>query len=207
LPAPELNQRLNWILKLKKVQKSKEEGLGMHDILEGRVEPEEHKPSPYTVPVSVTLSILAVLVAMATLMGHRANTEQMLLQTQAADKWAEYQAKSQRQTARSIAADELGVFPTLDKEKTAALREKYLKETERYDKEKEKLSEEARDLEKERALIGRRANRFEGGEVVLEIALILASFTLLTNKRIFWWMGGLLGLLGVAVAASGFFVH
>jgi hypothetical protein len=179
----------------------------MHDILEGRVEPEEHKPSPYTVPVSVTLSILAVLVAMATLMGHRSNTEQLLLQTQAADKWAEYQAKSQRQTARSIAAEELGVFTIVNKEKAQALREKYLKETERYDKEKEKLSEEAKDLEKERAVIGRRANRFEGGEVVLEIALILASFTLLTNNRFFWSVGSLLGVVGVAIAASGFFLH
>lgn len=180
----------------------------MHDVLEGRVEPEEeHKPSPYTVPVSVTLSILAVLVAMATLLGHRANTEQVLLQTQAADKWAEYQAKSQRQTARLIAADELGVFTTVDKEKAAALHEKYLKETERYDKEKEGLSEEAKDLEKERAVIGGRANRFELGEVILEIGLILASFTLLTNKRIFWLVGSLLGALGACIALSGFLLH
>jgi Domain of unknown function (DUF4337) len=180
----------------------------MHDVLEGRAEPEEeHKPSPYTVPVSVTLSILAVLVAMATLLGHRANTEQLLLQTQAADKWAEYQAKSQRQVARSIAADELGVFTTVDKEKSEALREKYLKETERYDKEKEALSEQAKDLEKERAVIGARANRFEAGEVLLEIGLILASFTLLTNKRIFWWVGSLLGVCGIAVVVSGLFLH
>lgn len=179
----------------------------MHDVLEGRVEPEEHKPSPYTVPVSVTLSILAVLVAMSTLLGHRANTEQVLLQSQAADKWAEYQAKSQRQVARSIAADELGVLATVDKEKAGLLREKYLKETERYDKEKGGLSEEAKDLEKERAVIGGRANRFEAGEVILEIGLILASFTLLTNKRIFWLVGSLLGVAGVGVVLSGFFLH
>jgi hypothetical protein len=180
----------------------------MHDVLEGRVEPEEeHKPSPYTVPVSVTLSILAVLVAMATLLGHRANTEQGILQTQAADKWAEYQAKSQRQVARSIAADELGVFTSVDKEKAEALREKYLKESERYDKEKEGLLEEAKDLERERAVTSGRANRFELGEVVLEIGLILASFTLLTNKKFFWWIGSLLGAVGVAVALSGLFLH
>ena len=49
----------------------------MPEILEG---PEEHGAEPWTLPVAVTLAILAVLVAMATLMGHRAATEELLLQ-------------------------------------------------------------------------------------------------------------------------------
>src|SRR6202790_2016498 len=101
----------------------------------------------------------------------------------------------------------VGRFHHRGQGKSASAAGEYLKETERYDKEKEKLSEEAKDLEKERAVIGRRANRFEGGEVVLEIALILASFTLLTNNRFFWGAGSLLGVVGVAISAGGFFLH
>jgi len=37
-------------------------------------------------PVAVTLSILAVLVAIATLLGHRASTEELILQSKAAGK-------------------------------------------------------------------------------------------------------------------------
>ena len=47
-------------------------------------------------PVSLTMAILAVLVATVTLLGHRAHTEEMLLQTQATDQWSYYQAKNMR---------------------------------------------------------------------------------------------------------------
>jgi len=43
--------------------------------------PEGHQDYRYTLPVSLTISILAVLVAGATLLGHRAHTEELLLQS------------------------------------------------------------------------------------------------------------------------------
>ena len=52
-------------------------------------EHEEYEPHlhPLTIPVSVTISILAVLGAIVTLMGHRAHTEELLLQAKASDQW------------------------------------------------------------------------------------------------------------------------
>ena len=47
-------------------------------------------------PVSLTMAILAVLVATVTLLGHRAHTEELLRQTQATDQWSYYQAKNMR---------------------------------------------------------------------------------------------------------------
>jgi len=41
-------------------------------------------------------AILAVLVAIASLLGHRSHTEEGLLHTKAADQWAFYQAKNNR---------------------------------------------------------------------------------------------------------------
>ena len=41
------------------------------------------------------------------------------------------------------------------------------------------------------------------GEVILEIALIVCSLTLLTKKRIFWFSGIALGLVGLMVTFSG----
>jgi len=46
----------------------------------------EHGENPLVIPVSLTMSILAVLVAVATLFGHRAHTEELLLQAQATDQ-------------------------------------------------------------------------------------------------------------------------
>ena len=179
----------------------------MHEVLEGHEGHGGHKESPFTIPLSVTLSILAVLVAIATLLGHRAAKEELLLQTQEADQWAFFQAKNSGLHGMQTGADMLGTFTTVDKEKAEQLREKYLKEAERFTKEKAEAMETAEELKKERAVIARRGDRYEFSEVLLEIALILTSFTLITKRRFFWFAGSLLGLVGIAVALSGFLLH
>jgi hypothetical protein len=179
----------------------------MHEVLEGHEEHGGHEDSPLTIPVSVTLSILAVLVAIATLFGHRAAKEELLLQTQEADQWAFFQAKNSGLHGMQTGADMLATFTTVDKTKAEQLREKYLAQAERYTKEKAEAKEKAEDLQKERAVITRRGDRYEFSEVLLEIALILTSFTLITKKRFFWFAGSLLGLVGIAVALSGFLLH
>ena len=178
----------------------------MHEALEGHGEHGGHG-GPLTMPVTVTLSILAVLVAMVTLLGHRAHTEELLLQAKASDQWAYFQAKNIRLRETQSVADILGALAPADKEKTAALHKKYLTEVERYEKEKDQISEQARDFEKERDRVQRRADRFDAGEVFLEIALIICSFTLLTKKKGFWLAGIVLGLVGAITAAGGILLH
>ena len=176
----------------------------MHDVLEGHG---GHEASPFTMPVTVTLSILAVLLALVTLLGHRAAKEELLLQTQEADQWAFFQAKNSGLHAMQVGADQLEIFQPVEKEKAASYREKYLKEAERYTEEKSEAKKEAEGLKQERLLVGRRGDRYEAGEVILEIALIICTFTLLTNKKAFWYAGMLLGMLGIGVALSGFLLH
>ncbi len=167
----------------------------------------DHGDNPFLVPVSVTISILAVLVAAVTLLGHRAHTEELLLQSQATDQWAYYQAKNIRLHEIQGIADMLGALAPQDKEKTAAVREKYLKEMERYEGNKEDISEKAKDLEKERDLISRRADRFDGGEALLEVGLVICSITLLTRRRGFWFTGMFIGVIGVVLGLTGLFLH
>ena len=175
----------------------------MHEV----IEVQEAHDGQLMLPVAVTLSILAVLVAIATLLGHRASTEEIILQTRATDQWALFQAKNIRLHEMQGVADLLATVSPVDREKAEALREKYLKETERYEKEREEVGEQAKELEKERELVSRRADRYEAGEVILEIALIICSLTLLTKKRIFWLSGIALGLIGLCTALSGFLIH
>jgi Domain of unknown function (DUF4337) len=179
----------------------------MHEIMEVHEAEEHHEENPFLMPVAVTLSILAVLVAIATLWGHRASTEQVILQNKATDQWALFQAKNIRLHEIQSVADMLGTFTPMEKEKAEALREKYAAEAERYDKEKDETSEQAKELEAERDLVGRRGDRYDAGEVILEIALIVCSLTLLTKKKIFWLSGIALGVVGFLVTASGFLLH
>jgi Domain of unknown function (DUF4337) len=179
----------------------------MPELLEMAEEHEERGENPLVIPVTVTLAILAVLVAMATLLGHRTHTEEILLQGSANDQWAYYQAKNSRAHEMRSTADLLTTLTSGDKEKAATLAEKYNKEAERYDKEKEEAGEKARDFEKEKDALTKRADRFDAAEVLLEIALIICSLTLLTKKKFFWMVGILVGVFGAVAAASAFLLH
>src|SRR5438105_851236 len=46
--------------------------------------------------IGLTMAIMAVLLAFATMLGHRTHTEEVLIQTKANDQWAYYQAKNIR---------------------------------------------------------------------------------------------------------------
>jgi hypothetical protein len=168
---------------------------------------EGHEGNPLVLPVSLTISILAVVVAAATLMGHRAHTEELLLQAQASDQWNYYQAKNIRLHEMQVVVDQFAVLTTIDKEKTELLREKYQKEVERYEKDKDTISDKAKELEDERDVLRKRADRFDAGEGILEIALVICSITLLTDKKLFWYAGMLIGTVGVVAALAGFLVN
>jgi hypothetical protein len=178
----------------------------MHEVLEEHAHHHDDD-EPWTLPVAITISILAVLVAMATLMGHRSSIEVVLLQTQASDQWAFYQAKNIRLHEMQSVADMLGVLIPVDKEKAASLREKYQKEIDRYEKDKDQISEKAKEFENERGVFSRREDRYDAGEVILEIALIICSLTLLTKRKTFWYSGIAIGVVGFFVGLSGFLVH
>ncbi|HXN50445.1 MAG TPA: DUF4337 domain-containing protein [Candidatus Acidoferrum sp.] len=169
--------------------------------------PEGHQEYRYTLPVSLTISFLAVLVAGSALLGHRAHTEELLRQSQASDQWAYYQAKNIRLHEMQVVVDVLGALAPQERQATAGLREKYAKQIETYETDKDDIGEKAKEFEKERDLLGRRANRFDGGEALLEVGLVICSITLLTKRRLFWLAGASVGVLGVLLALTGLFLH
>jgi hypothetical protein len=140
-------------------------------------------------------------------LGHRAHTEELLLQSRATDQWSYYQAKNIRLYEMQGVADLLGALAPAEKKETAAVREKYLKEVERLQNDKEDISEKAKEFEKERDLIRRRADRFDAGEALLQVGLVICSITLLTKRRAFWFGGILVGAVGVVTALTGLFLH
>ena len=85
----------------------------MSDELQELHESAEHAHhNPSMAPVSLTMAVLAVLVAVASLLGHRAHTEELVLQTKSADQWAFYQAKSTREFLASLAPRSISEVPS-----------------------------------------------------------------------------------------------
>jgi hypothetical protein len=158
-------------------------------------------------PISLTISIVAVLVATVSLLGHRAHTEEILLQTKATDQWAYYQAKNMRRNNLEALSDVLTALENTKPERTEQVQKRFHDETDKYRNQQKDIQSEARALEAERERVGHKANRFDLGEVFLEIALVVSSITLLTDNRRYWYFGCVLATVGIVAAASGFMVH
>ena len=163
--------------------------------------------NPQLLPVSFTISLLAVLVAVVTLMGHRTHTEEVVTQIKASDTWAEYQAKNIRYHNYGSFADVVAILPGAAKDKSAKVQERFRQQSEKYNHEKDDLQAEARKLESEVVTERRKANRYDFGEALLEMALVITSITLLTRRRPFWYVGMGFGALGIIVALTATLVH
>jgi hypothetical protein len=157
--------------------------------------------------VSLTMAVLAVFVAVVSLLGHRAHTEEVVLQAKSSDQWAYYQAKNIREHEDELFSDLAAVVSSNDAAAMAKFREKAGQEAERYKREKEEIQDEARKLEREVAMERSRADRYDLAEVFLEIGLVITSITLLSGRRIFWHLGIGLSVVGVVVAVMGAMVH
>ncbi len=63
----------------------------------------------------------------------------------------------------------------------------------------------ARELEHEVQRAEKKAGRFDLGEALLQIAVVLSSITLLTRKPSYFFLGLALGIAGLIVAGSALF--
>jgi hypothetical protein len=173
--------------------------------LQEHAERAQHTPS--LAPISVTMAVLAVLVAVATLLGHRAHTEEVVLQARSSDQWAFYQAKNIRRHTDELFTDLTSILATTDAATLAKFREKYSGEAARYKEEQKGIEEKANEMEAEVAHERNRADRFDLAEVFLEVGLVITSITLLSGRKIFWYLGIVMGIVGIVVAGTAFFVH
>ena len=171
----------------------------LHELQE-HAQHARHDPS--VAPVSLTMAVLAVLVATVSLLGHRTSIEEVVLQNKVTDQWAYYQAKNIRRHSDESFADMISILNSKDGAAAAKLQEKYRAEADRYRDEQKELDAKARELEQEAVRARGKTDRFDLGEVFLEIALVITSITLLSGRRLFWYLGLLFGATGIVVAAS-----
>lgn len=158
-------------------------------------------------PVSFTMSLFAVLVAIITVLGHRTHTEAVLQQTRATDQWNIYQAKKIRQYNTQLTIDLLSTLHVSDPAAASSRMETYKAHLAKWSGELKQEQEKAFDLEHEVGKTERHAARFDLSEALLEIALVITSITLLTRQRAYWYLGMAFGAVGVAIATWAFLIR
>ncbi|MGH9433142.1 MAG: DUF4337 domain-containing protein [Terriglobia bacterium] len=176
----------------------------IHELHE-HAEHAQHDPS--LAPVTMTMAVLAVLVAIASLLVHRATTQEVLLQSKASDLWAYFQAKSIRRHNYELFADLIAVLDAKDAAKAETLKTRYAQQAQQYAEQQKQIGVQAKDLEEGVEHQHHRASRFELSEVLLEVALVISSLTLLTRRRGYWYFGVALTIAGLVAMGTGFLVH
>lgn len=157
-----------------------------------------HRPSDRF--IGVTMAIVAALLAVVTLMGHRLHTEEVVLQTKAADGWAYYQAKNSRYHLYATDAQ----LATLIGPQGAAAAADWTKKGNEERQQAEEIRKDSERLDAETQAAARRANFFDAAEICLEVAIVLCSIALLTGTRAFWLVSFVGTAIGLAIAGAGF---
>lgn len=174
----------------------------VQEFTEQQEEAREHKQYQ----VSFSISVLAVLVALSTVMSHRAHTDAVLNQARASDEWALYQARKIRQNNIGTTTDLLTVLAPSNAAAQKKI-EDYKQHTIKWNADLAASEEKARGHEEAVERAEHRAARFDLSEALLQIAVVLCSVTLLTRQRIYWLLGLCLGGGGVVAAVFGLLAH
>jgi hypothetical protein len=174
------------------------------DLSDELKEQAEKAHDPFDRKVGATMAIVAAVLALVAVYGHISITEELLAQQRASDQWAFYQAKSLRRYQSEVARDILGAMGSAA---SVQLGEKYLGSAERYQKEGDEIQVQAREFEKESHTSGQRALRLHLGEVLLEIALVLASLAILTKRGGFWAAAVASSSIGAVIASTVLSIH
>ncbi len=140
--------------------------------------------------------MLAVLVAIVTVCGHRAHTEAVLAQTRASDQWNLYQAQKIRQYDTQLTTDLFEGLTARDPATAGKIVSGYKAHLQKWCQDLANDEKTAREQEAEVAKAERRADRFDLGEALLEIGLVVAAITLLTRQRSYWYIGMAFGVAG-----------
>ena len=152
--------------------------------------------------IGVVASVIGVLLAIVTIVSHRAHTEAVLLKAEANDKWSYYQSKKIKFHNLELGEDLLTVLQPKGAEAAKVLL-RYASEKARYEKEAAETQTEAREIEKHSSREEDRALRFDFGEGLLEVGLILTSLYFISKSKLFPAVGVLCAVVGLVTAATG----
>ena len=178
-----------------------------NESMELKEQAEEARSERHMQPVAFTMSLLAVLVAVTTVLGHRTHTQAVLSQDRATDTWNQYQAKKIRDHDTELADKLLTVVALGDPAGAKKDAEADKAKMEKSAGEIEELKQKAEGLEAQVEAAEHQADRLDLSEALLEIALVVTSITLLTRRRVYWYVGMGCGAVGVASAVTAFLLH
>jgi hypothetical protein len=162
-----------------------------------------HPSDPTGQRVGVMVGLIGIILSVVTIASHRAHTAAVVHKTEANDQWAFYQAKKIKEHTLEVGLALLGAAASEnDKGRQAAA--KFTADRERYARETEDIKKEAEQKDAESLASEKRALRFDLGEGLLELGLVLSSLYFLSRKTFFPAFGVVAAIAGALIGGSGF---
>jgi hypothetical protein len=165
----------------------------LHEQIQERA---EHATAQWISWVALSTAIFAVLAAIAGLLSGSHANEAMMSQIDASDQWGFYQAKS-------IKAAVLEVKSSVSQATTAADQERAAQ----YRVEEAAIRAEAERKQAESRAHFHRHEVYARSVTLFQIAIAIAAISALTQRRLFWGVSLVAGLIGLAFFILGVTAH
>src|SRR5258705_1162482 len=159
--------------------------------------------------IALLISVLALVLAFSETLGKSARPAGLAYNSEASNLWAFFQAKTSRQTTLRTAAEQTEVLSSSENAKKQV--DTWRKTAQRYQNEPEtnegrdQLAARAKEAEKKRDTSMAAYHHYELASAAVQIAIVLASASIITGMVALVWTAGALGVLGIVFCVIGFF--
>lgn len=172
----------------------------------------EHRQESFSRRVALVTAIFAVMLAICSLGGNNAMKEMLLAQQQGSDQWAFYQSKVIREhlyrieklrVEAELLERQESMKPTV-RQKYEVLLKKASEEETRYAGEKKEIEIAAKRLDAERDKNQKKDPYFDYAEVLLQIAIVMASISILSRSRPVFYFALVSAAIGSILTLNGY---
>ncbi len=163
---------------------------------------------PFEKRVAVTIAILAVVLAVVGNKGDNAKTDAIIKTNEAANQWSYFQAKGIKGSIASAEQELLTLLaPSQNASADLAKKAEQLRaKAEEYKTEQVEIKAHAEKAEKEAEQGSKINDRCDQGSLALQIAIVIASVSILARSRAFWIGSIVLGLIGIGIGVMAFLI-
>lgn len=152
--------------------------------------------------VGILAAVLAVMLAIVSIASHRTHTGAIIHKSTANDEWSHYQATRVKFHNLELGESLVNVFGAKGEAADKMLADFTAQEKD-YAARAAGLQKKAEGLEALSESDEHRALRYDVGEGLLEIGVVLSSLYFISRKKMFPVMGVIAGVGGIVIAASG----
>lgn len=162
---------------------------------------------PFEKRVALTIAIIAICNSFVANLGDNSKTSSILRTAEASDQWGYFQAKSTKAQLAAMHGDllmRLSSEARADDTRMQAI--KLGQEARRYDAEKGDIKNQAEALVRDAGHYSAINNRCDQASLLLQIAVVICSVSILAQSHKFWWLGMALGAGGIVVGLTAYFL-